>query len=143
METYIGCSIIIHNSENRVLIARRSKSKNKFPLMWETVGGALEKNETPNDCIRREVMEELNCTINNLKLFKVYIINDDNRYILIVYTGMLNGEVKQNSEIEQVRWIDRSELEKFDFYGNELEKLLDYFNSDNKIIWVSSEYDQN
>lgn len=129
METYIGCSIIIRNSENRVLIARRSKSKKKFPLMWETVGGALENNETPDDCIRREVMEELNCTINDLRLFKVYIINDDNRYVLIVYTGMLNGKVKQNSEIEQIRWIDRSELKMFNFCGNELEKLLDYFNS--------------
>lgn len=62
---------------------------------------------------------------------------------MIVYIDMLNGEVHQNSEIEQARWIDRSELEKFDFYGNELEKLLDYFNSDNIIIWGSSEYDEN
>lgn len=130
METYIGCSILIYNSENRVLIARRSKSKKKFPLMWETVGGALEDNETPDECIRREVMEELSCTVNDLKLFKVYIINYDSRYVLIVYTGKLNGQVQQNSEIEQVKWIDRAELEKFDFCGNELEKLLDYFNSD-------------
>ncbi len=129
METYIGCSIIIHNSENKVLIARRSKSKKKFSLMWETIGGALEDSETPDECIRREVMEELNCTINDLRLFKVYIINDDKRYVLVVYTGKLYGQVQQNSEIEQVKWIDRSELEKFDFCGNELEKLLDYFNS--------------
>ncbi|WP_297417925.1 NUDIX domain-containing protein [Clostridium sp.] len=129
VETYIGCSIIIYNSENRVLIARRSKSKKKFPLMWETVGGALENNETPDDCIRREVMEELNCTINNLKLFNVYVINEDNRYVLIVYTGKLNGKVQQNSEIDQVRWIDRSEVEQFDFCGNEINKLLDYFKS--------------
>lgn len=130
METYIGCSIIISNSENRVLIARRSKSKKKFPLMWETVGGALEDSETPDECIRREVMEELNCTINDLKLFKVYIIDEDNRYVLVVYTGKLNGQVQQNSEIEQVSWIDMTELDKFDFCDNELEKLLDYFNTD-------------
>jgi 8-oxo-dGTP diphosphatase len=129
METYIGCSIIIYNSENKVLIARRSKSKKRFPLMWETVGGALEDNETPDECIRREVMEELNCTINDLRLFKVYVINEDNRYVLIVYEGNLNGQVQENSEIEKVKWIDRSEVEKFDFCGNELEKLLNYFDS--------------
>jgi 8-oxo-dGTP diphosphatase len=38
--------------------------------MKETVGGALENNETPDDCIRREVMEELNYTINLLKFTK-------------------------------------------------------------------------
>lgn len=130
METYIGCSIIIYNSENKVLISKRSKSKKKFALMWETVGGALENNETPDNCIRREVMEELNCAINDLSLFKVYIINEDNRYILIVYTGKLDGQVQENTEIEQVKWIDKSEIKKYDFCGNELEKLVDYFNSD-------------
>lgn len=97
--------------------------------MWETVGGALENNETPDDCIRREVMEELNCTINNLRLFNVYILNEDNRYVLIVYTGKLNGKVQQNSEIEQIRWIDRCGVEEFDFCCNEIDKLLDYFKS--------------
>ena len=128
METYIGCSIIIYNNEGKVLISKRSKFKKKFPLMWETVGGGLENNETPDECIRREVKEELNCSINNLNLFKVYIINDDNRYALIVYKGMLLGEIQKNSEIDEVRWISRSDLDKFDFCGNELEKLLDYFN---------------
>jgi 8-oxo-dGTP diphosphatase len=126
VETYIGCSIIIYSDDNKVLIARRSKSKKKFPLMWEIVGGALENNETPEECIRREVMEELNCTINDLRLFKVYIISEDCRYVLIVYTGKLNEQVQHSSEIEQVKWIDRFEVEHFDFCGNELQKLLDY-----------------
>lgn len=128
METYIGCSIIIYNNEGKVLIAKRSKFKRRFPLMWETVGGALEDNETPDECIRREVMEELNCGITNLNLFKAYIIKDDNRYVLIVYKGMLVGEIQNNSEIEEVKWITRFELEKYNFCGNEQEKLLDYFN---------------
>ncbi|NMM62566.1 NUDIX domain-containing protein [Clostridium sp. P21] len=127
MDTYIGCSIIIYDNDNKVLIARRSSTKKKFPLMWETIGGALENNETAEECIRREVMEEINCNIFDLKLFKYYIINEDNRYILIVYTGKINEQIQHNSEIEQVRWIDKLEVEKYDFCGNDLEKLLDYF----------------
>ncbi len=127
MDTYIGCSIIIHDSDNRVLIARRSKSKKKFPLLWETPGGALEDNETPEECICREVREELSCNIYDLQLFKVYIINEDNKYILIVYTGMIKEQIQLNSEIEQIRWINKLEARKFDFCGNELEKLLDYY----------------
>ena len=91
------------------------------------MGGALERDETPEECIRREVKEELNCNIIDLKLFNVYIINEDNRYVLIVYTGKINEPIQHNSEIEQTQWIDKCEIEKFDFYGNELEKLLDYY----------------
>ena len=127
MNTYIGCSIIIYDNDDKVLIAQRSKSKKSFPLLWETVGGALEGNETPEECIRREVKEELNCNVIDLKLFNVYIINEDNRYVLIVYTGRINKPIQHNSEIKQIRWIDKCEIGEFNFYGNELEKLLDYY----------------
>ena len=103
---YISCSIIIHDNKDKILIAQRSKSKKYFPLLWETVGGALERDETPEECIRREVKEELNCNIIDLKLFNVYIINEDNRYVLIVYTGKINEPIQHNSEIEQTQWID-------------------------------------
>lgn len=128
MNTYIGCSIIVYDNENKVLIAQRSKYKKSFPLMWETVGGQLDGNETPEQCIRREVMEEINCNIEDLKLFKVYVINKKDRYVLIVYTGRINDPIQPNSEIEQIRWIDEVEINKFNFYGNEREKLLEYYN---------------
>jgi 8-oxo-dGTP diphosphatase len=130
MNTYIGCSIIIYDEDNNILIAQRSKYKNSFPLYWEIVGGALEDEETPEECIRREVMEEINCNINNLKLFKVYVINNIDRFILIVYTGKINESMQLNTEIEQVRWIGKSEIDGFNFYGNEREKLIDYYNQD-------------
>ncbi|MGV8984468.1 NUDIX hydrolase [Clostridium sp.] len=127
MNTYIGCSIIIKDNDNKLLIAQRSKAKKKFSLLWETVGGALEDDETPEECIRREVREEINCSIKELKLFKVYIINQDNRYVLIVYIGKINEQIQYNLEIEQIQWIDKSEIQKFNFCCNESEKLLDYY----------------
>jgi 8-oxo-dGTP diphosphatase len=128
MNTYIGCSVIIYDGDNKVLVAQRSKNKKSFPLLWETVGGALEDDETPEHCIRREVKEEINCHIHDLRLFRVYVINNNDRFVLIVYTGRIIEPIEPNSEIEQIRWIDKSEINDFDFYGNEDEKLLDYYN---------------
>jgi 8-oxo-dGTP diphosphatase len=127
MNTYIGCSAIIYDEGNKVLIAQRSKHKKSFPLYWETVGGALEDNETPETCIRREVQEEINCCIQDLKLLNVYVIDNADRFVLIVYTGRVNEVIQPNPEIEQIRWIDKSEINKFNFYGNEREKLIDYY----------------
>ncbi|MBS5822727.1 MAG: NUDIX domain-containing protein [Clostridium argentinense] len=130
METIIGCSVIIHDNNKKVLIAQRSKTKHKFPLFWETVGGTLENGESPEECIRREVKEELNCSIDDLKLFKVYVINSDNRYVLIVYTGKLIGEVEANEEIEQIKWVARNEIDKYNFMGNCKEKIIDFYNEE-------------
>ncbi|WP_142414061.1 NUDIX hydrolase [Hathewaya massiliensis] len=127
METIIGCSLIIHDDNKKVLIAQRSQIKHKFPMLWETVGGTLENEETPEECIRREVEEELNCEISELKLFKVYVINSDNRYVLIVYAGKIIGEVKPNIEIEKVQWISRNDINKYEFMGNCKDKIIDFY----------------
>lgn len=128
MDTYIGCSIIFYDDENRVLISKRIRYKKKFPLLWETIGGALENNETPEECIKREVMEEINCKIDELKLFKVYVVSESTeRYVLIVYTGKIDGQINHNSEIEEIRWIEKSQINEFEFGGNDLEKILDYY----------------
>lgn len=131
IKTYIGCSVIIYDSDDRVLIAQRSRDKRRFPLLWETIGGALEGEETPENCIRRETKEEIGCNILDLELFKVYIIRvDEEQHVLIVFTGRIEEEIKMNYEIEDVRWISVEDLDKYEFYtDNCREKILDFFRS--------------
>ncbi|WP_425446638.1 NUDIX hydrolase [Dethiothermospora halolimnae] len=59
MEAVIGCSVIIYDHEGRILISKRSRMKEQFPLTWENIGGRLEHDETPEECIRREAKEEI------------------------------------------------------------------------------------
>jgi 8-oxo-dGTP diphosphatase len=112
MNTLIGCSIVIYDDMNRTLIAQRSMSKKFAPLMWETVGGRLEEDEITEACIRRETLEEIGCRLKHLKLFKVYVIKEsENRHVLIVFTGQIEGEPKLNEEIETIQWIRKAEIE--------------------------------
>jgi 8-oxo-dGTP diphosphatase len=127
MDTIVGCSLVIYDENNNVLIAQRSRIKHRFPLLWETVGGTLEGEETPEECIRREVKEELNCKINDLKLFKVYIINSDDRYVLITFTGQISGNIQPNVEIEKVEWVNEDSIHNYNFMGNCKEKILDFY----------------
>lgn len=53
---------IIHNKEGQILIARRRQGKPQAGL-WEFPGGKLEADEDVPQCLRRELMEELNITI--------------------------------------------------------------------------------
>lgn len=58
MNTFVGCSIVIYDDNNSVLISKRSKLKKHFLLMWKVIGGALEDKETPEECIRRKIISE-------------------------------------------------------------------------------------
>lgn len=52
----VTAAIIFKN--NRVLLTRR-KSSQKLEGYWEFPGGKIEGNETPQECMERELFEEL------------------------------------------------------------------------------------
>jgi 8-oxo-dGTP diphosphatase len=56
----VTCAIIFHQS--KVLVTQRSEIM-KLPLKWEFPGGKQNPEETPEVCIKREIMEELNIEV--------------------------------------------------------------------------------
>lgn len=56
----VTCAIIIH--QEKVLVAKRSESMN-LAGYWEFPGGKIEEGEHPEDCLTREIKEELGIEI--------------------------------------------------------------------------------
>ncbi|WP_100372089.1 (deoxy)nucleoside triphosphate pyrophosphohydrolase [Bacillus sp. FJAT-45037] len=48
--------------DNKILCAQRGTEK-ALPLLWEFPGGKIEKDESPEDALKRELLEEMHCTI--------------------------------------------------------------------------------
>jgi 8-oxo-dGTP diphosphatase len=57
---HVACAIIERNG--LVLAAQRSVSMS-LPLKWEFPGGKIDPGESPEQCLKRELMEELGITI--------------------------------------------------------------------------------
>ncbi|SDE77624.1 8-oxo-dGTP diphosphatase [Mucilaginibacter pineti] len=57
----VTCALIV-DEQDRVLAAQRSK-KMSLPLKWEFPGGKIEPNETAENCLVREIKEELNIEV--------------------------------------------------------------------------------
>ncbi len=57
----VSCAII--ERDGLVLAAQRSPVMS-LPLKWEFPGGKIDHGETPEECLRREVMEEMGIRVN-------------------------------------------------------------------------------
>jgi 8-oxo-dGTP diphosphatase len=59
---------VILYKDNKVLLQLRDNKPNiPFPNQWSLFGGKIEKDETARACTIREIKEELNATIKNIK----------------------------------------------------------------------------
>lgn len=63
----VTCAIIL--DDGKVLCAQRSE-KMDLPLKWEFPGGKIEENETAEECLKREILEELNIEVRILESFE-------------------------------------------------------------------------
>lgn len=57
---HVACAII--ERDGRVLAAQRSRSMS-MPLKWEFPGGKIDPGESPEACLKREIVEELGMEI--------------------------------------------------------------------------------
>jgi 8-oxo-dGTP diphosphatase len=64
------CGLLIENKEGKVLLQLRDdKPDIPYPNCWGTFGGQIEENETPEEAIVREIMEELEYKLSSQEYF--------------------------------------------------------------------------
>jgi len=80
-------ALILFNHENRILLQHRSEDAPAFPGYWSLFGGGVERGETPEQAVRREVLEELGYRTTEPRLWRVqqythHVVNYE-RYIFV------------------------------------------------------------
>ncbi len=125
----------IKNSNNQFLLSKRSADRPTFPLMWETVGGSVIKNETSLQGALREVKEEIGIDLINdsgkLICRKVRDVINDKKFndILDIWLFNYEGNVILNNattnEVCETKWLSLDEIK--ELYDNgELVDTLSY-----------------
>ena len=109
----------------KFLICRRPPDKSRA-MLWEFVGGKVEKGETKEAALIRECREELDIDIKVGDIFYevIHEYPDIRIHLTLFNAEILNGEPKL-LEHSDMKWIDKSEMCNFEFCPADKE-ILEY-----------------
>ncbi len=102
-------------SNGKILITQRSIN-DRFCGLWEFPGGKQKQGETLEQCLVREIAEELNIQIQIEKKLMSVIHNYDHLQITLhVFLCTLQSSAIESREVQDWKWIELSELAFYDF----------------------------
>ncbi|MDA3855396.1 MAG: (deoxy)nucleoside triphosphate pyrophosphohydrolase [Candidatus Woesearchaeota archaeon] len=130
-EKSILVAAAIIEKDDKILIAQRKNDSKLEPNMWEFAGGKVEFGEKPEDCLIREIKEELDLEIEIKKLFGVYshvYEKEGTQYhvILITYICKYISGQKKNIECQDSLWVSKEELSNYEYAKADVKIVDDY-----------------
>lgn len=114
-EEYVPVTAAIIRKENKILIAKRKRAFMGSP--WEFPGGKVEENETLQECLKRELYEELGIEVEvgTFVCSHKHVLNCQSSIHLYAYeVTHISGEF-QLKDHEEIQWVTVEELERYNF----------------------------
>ncbi len=102
--------------QEKILIAQRKKEKNQG-LLWEFPGGKQEQGETLEDCLKREIMEELHLPIIIEKFFMdtEYHYQEGAIQLFAYFARCERNKIDYMDSHEQIKWVSLKDLSNYTF----------------------------
>lgn len=122
MKTKIGEYAIILNSRNEFLMLQFKKSHD---FKWHFPGGRLDEGEEALEGLIREVKEETNLEIHDLKPVLTKIFTDEKKYgVFFIAKVKEPYEVKISHEHQDFKWFKKSDLDSIGLWQSFYKKML-------------------
>ncbi len=113
MLTKVTAAILVQNGT--ILIAKRGP-EGRFAHRWEFPGGKIEPGESPEDCLAREMAEELGIVVEVGNFFTASLHTFPGGQILVhAFFCRWTGGSLRPTEHEEYRWVKPAELGGYDF----------------------------
>ena len=109
-------AVALVDSENRVLLATRPKGKSMAGL-WEFPGGKVDKGETPEFALARELAEELNIETRECCFAPLGFAShsyDDFHLMMPLYVCRMWKGTPEPVEGQELKWVHPNDLAQYD-----------------------------
>lgn len=135
LHVHVACAIIERNG--KVLAAQRSSTMS-LPLKWEFPGGKIKDGERPEECLKRELLEELGIEIAVGKPLSP-ITHQYSTFTVTLYPficKITTGEISLH-EHKAIIWLHHDRLRELDWAEADLPLLEDYKKTFTKVAYYS------
>ena len=146
MENMENTTLIYIEKNSKYLMLHRTKKENDINRdKWIGIGGHFEEAESPEDCVKREVMEETGFTLNSMEYRGIVtFVSDDNftEFMHLFWSDDFSGNIKECNEGE-LEWVEKSRMKELPHWeGDEiflelLEKKVPFFSL--KLVYKKGE----
>lgn len=131
--------------DNKYLMLHRTKKENDINKdKWLGIGGKFEKDESPEECIVREVKEETGLELISYKLrcIVTYVsTNWETEYMYVFTSNEFSGNLTDCNEGD-LQWIDKSKISMLNTWEGDKIFFEKIQNNDN-FFTVKFNYDGN
>jgi 8-oxo-dGTP diphosphatase len=122
-----GCSIIFVNDRKRILLFLRDDTSGiPYPNMWDIPGGHVENSETPEQCIVREMKEEMDLDIEGFHLFSVTEFPARTEYTFWKKANLDIDKI-QLTEGKRLKWFSECDTKSTELASGFNEIVEDFF----------------
>lgn len=129
MQYYLAVKGIIRRDDGKILVLKRSGGDDHKPGVWETVGGGMDRAETPQEALVREVTEEAGLEVTVGDPFNVFTFKKDTGEFKVGITFLCTcrgDEVTLSHEHSEYRWINPEEFAEMESVPSLHEELARY-----------------
>lgn len=110
----LGVLCYLKRDGRTLMIHRDSKPRDIHRGKWNTLGGKMEPGETPEECARREVLEESGLTLRNPRMRGVITFPEfdgEQDWLVFVFTGTdFEGTMKGRCPEGSLHWVDDRDI---------------------------------
>lgn len=115
---------ILYDDEGKMLLEHRAETRKSFPGYWALFGGRIERNETPEDAVRREIKEELGYTLSNpVFLLTQELSQGSGKHVFVEKYDGVQPLVLNPYESQKYGWFTLKETKNLKQIPHDLEPL--------------------
>ncbi len=102
----------IEKDGSYLMMHRTKKEQDENARKWIGIGGHMKEDETPEECVRREIIEETGLAVEDLKLRGVltFILPAWGNELTFLYAASTKEEVSRECPEGVLKWIPVDEV---------------------------------